>query len=65
LISLLDQKCAARGIAYKNAYDFISEDLLAVAKIEWQQQLQPFVTDVPPAGEMLPGIKTLILSIWE
>lgn len=65
LISLLDQKCAARGIAHETPYDFITDDLLAVAKAEWQRQLLPFVPDALPAGELLPQIQTLILAIWE
>jgi predicted nucleotidyltransferase component of viral defense system len=65
LISLLDQKCAARGIAYETPYDFTTDDLLAVAKAVWQRQLLPFVPDALPAGELLPQIQTLIMAIWE
>jgi hypothetical protein len=65
LISLLERKCAARGISFENAYDFVSEDLFAVARSEWQQQLLPFVPEAPPAPELLEHIQTLILSIWK
>jgi predicted nucleotidyltransferase component of viral defense system len=65
LISLLDKKCAVRGISFETPYDFISNDLLPVARREWRQQLLPFVPDAPPATELLKQLETLILSIWE
>jgi predicted nucleotidyltransferase component of viral defense system len=65
LISLLDKKCAVRAISFETPYDFISNDLLAVARREWRQQLLPFVPDAPPATELLKQVETLILSIWE
>ncbi len=65
LTSLLNKKCAVRGISFETPYDFISNDLLDVARREWRQQLLPFVPDVPPATELLKQVETLILSIWE
>ncbi len=65
LITLLERKCAVRGISFETADDFVSEDLFAVARSEWQQQLLPFVPEAPPASELLEHIQTLILSIWK
>lgn len=65
LIPLLDRKCIVRNVKYASPYDFISDDLLAVASAEWPQQLLPFVPDAPLAGEILPQVKSFILSIWE
>jgi predicted nucleotidyltransferase component of viral defense system len=65
LISLLVEKCAIRGVSFASPQDFISEDLLAVASSEWQQQLLPFVPDAPTATELLPQVQSFILSLWE
>jgi len=65
LIPLLAQKCTVREVTYETPYDFISEDLVAVASAEWAQQLLPFVPDAPSAAELLPQVQSLILSIWE
>ena len=65
LVPLLAQKCIVRKVSYESPYDFIADDLLAVASSEWQQQLLPFVPDAPPARELLPQVQSFILSIWE
>jgi len=65
LIPLVEQKCAVRGVSFEGPHAFISDDLLAVASSEWQQQLLPFVPDAPPVSELLPQVQTLILSVWE
>lgn len=65
LIPLLVQKCAVREVTFEAPRDFISEDLLAVARAAWAQQLLPFVPEAPPAVELLPQVQSLILSIWE
>jgi len=65
LIPLLNQKCVIRDVAYTSPDDFVSEDLLSVARNEWAQQLLPFVPDAPSAAELLPQVQSLILSIWE
>ena len=65
LIPLLNQKCVVRDVAYTSPDDFVSEDLLSVARNEWAQQLLPFVPDAPSAAELLPQVQSLILSIWE
>jgi len=65
LIPLLAEKCAIREVSFASPQDFISEDLLAVASSEWQQQLLPFVPGAHPAVDLLPRVQSLILSIWE
>lgn len=65
VIPLLAQKCTVREVSYESPRDFISEDLLAVANVEWAQQLLPFVPDAPSATELLPQVQSFILSIWE
>ncbi|MPM07683.1 hypothetical protein SDC9_53990 [bioreactor metagenome] len=65
LIPLLNHKCVIRDVAYTSPNDFVSEDLLSVARNEWEQQLLPFVPDAPPADELLPQVQSFILSIWE
>jgi predicted nucleotidyltransferase component of viral defense system len=65
LISLVDRKCTVRGISFEKPYAFISDDLLAVARREWKQQLLPFVPDAPPATELLEQVRALILSLYK
>lgn len=65
LIPLLKQKCVIRDVSYTSPNDFVSEDLLSVARNEWEQQLLPFVPDASPAEELLPQVRSFILSIWE
>jgi uncharacterized protein len=65
LIPLLVEKCAIRQVSFTSPQDFISEDLLSVASLEWAKQLLPFVPDAHSAGELLPQVQSLILSIWE
>ena len=65
LIPLLNQKCEVRDVSYKSPEDFTSQDLFTIAKVEWAQQLLPFVPGAPSAAELLPQVRSLILSIWE
>lgn len=65
LVPLLAHKCMVRRVSYQSGYDFLADNLFAVARSEWSQQLQPFVPDAPPAAELLPELQSLILSIWE
>lgn len=65
LISLLDKKCAVRGISFEGPSAFISDDLFAVAIREWRQQLLPFVPEAPPAADLLKQVEALILFIWK
>jgi uncharacterized protein len=64
-LPLLASKCLTRGVIYQSANDFISEDLLAVAKKEWEQQILPFNPLAPPAQEILLQVQSSILALWE
>lgn len=65
LLPLLAQKCTVREVSFSSSSDFIADDLFDVARSEWLQQVQPFVPDAPSAAELLPQVRSLILSIWE
>jgi predicted nucleotidyltransferase component of viral defense system len=65
LVPLLNEKCKVRGISFDNPHTFLSDDLLAVARREWNQQLLPFVPDALPAIDLLNQVETLILSVWD
>ncbi len=65
LIPLLAQKCTVREVTFESLRDFISEDLFAVANAEWVHQLLPFVPDAPTGAELLPQVRSSILSLWE
>jgi len=65
LVPLLGQKCAVRNVTFASPNDFISDDLLTVARSEWTEQLLPFVPDAPQVEELLPQVRDLILAIWE
>ena len=64
LISILENKCKTRNVSFRSPYDFISDDLIAVANSEWKQQLLPFVPSALPANVLLPQVQTLIISMW-
>lgn len=64
LLPLLAQKCAIRAVTYSSPQDFISEDLLSIARSEWSQQLLPFVPKAPPVTELLPQVVSFIISLW-
>jgi hypothetical protein len=65
LVPLLQQKCAVRNVHYESPADFIAEDLFAVVRNVWQQQLLPFVPNGPPVEQCLAEVKNMILSVWE
>lgn len=65
IFPLLIRKCSVRDVSFESPYDFISDDLIAVAENEWQQQLMPFVLYAFPASEILPQVKNMILHLGE
>lgn len=65
LLPLLAKKCLTRGVTYQSANDFISEDLLAVARNEWEQQILPFIPLAPPVEEILLQVQSSILALWK
>ena len=65
LIELINMKCEIRKVTYNSPKDFISENLIDVAKNEWNQQLLPFVPSALPIEEILTQVKKMIVSIWD
>lgn len=65
LIELINMKCEIRKVTYNSPKDFISENLIHVAKNEWNQQLLPFVPSALPIEEILTQVKKMIVSIWD
>lgn len=65
LIPLLQEKCTVRNVSFSSPEDFVTEELLNVARKEWRQQLLPFVTDTPSVSELLPEVQAMIYALWE
>ncbi len=65
LLPLLEKKCVIRKMAFESSSDFVSDDLMSIAKAEWAQQLLPLVPNSPSVTTLLPQVQALISSIWE
>ena len=61
---LVTKKCAVRGIGTASPQDFVSEQLMDIAHREWDQQLRPFVPDMPEAEQVLSEARALILHLY-
>ena len=61
---LVAQKCLHRGVALASHQDFFSEDLLNVARAEWERQLRPFVIDCPDAALVLNELPPMVVDLW-
>jgi predicted nucleotidyltransferase component of viral defense system len=61
---LVTKKCAVHGIGTTSPRDFVSEQLMDIAHREWDQQLRPFVPDVPEAERVLSEVRALILHLY-
>jgi uncharacterized protein len=62
---LVRRKCEVRDVSFESPEAFLAEELLAVARREWNQQLLPFVPNAPPVEQVLSEVRPLILSLWE
>lgn len=62
---LARRKCEVRDVTFDSPEAFLAEELLAVARREWNQQLLPFVAEAPSAERVLAEVRPLILSLWE
>jgi hypothetical protein len=51
--NLLARKCAVRSVTFESIQDFLSPELQKVARTEWAQQLQPFVSEKVPVDQIL------------
>jgi predicted nucleotidyltransferase component of viral defense system len=63
--ALVAEKCQVRGVSFERPHDFVADELLKVARQEWQQQLMPFVPTAPPVEQILSEVQSFILSLWE
>jgi uncharacterized protein len=63
LPDLVARKCAHRQVLYASYRDFFSEDLQAVARSQWDQQLRPFVPGCPEADRVLQELPHLVAAL--
>jgi hypothetical protein len=61
---LVAKKCSHRGVAFADVSDFFAQELITVARQEWDRQLRPFVFDCPTVDEVLAELPGLVESIW-
>jgi len=59
------RKCEVRDVTFESPESFLAEELLAVARREWNQQLLPFVSNAPPVEQVLAEVRPLIFALWE
>ncbi len=64
LPEILHRKCALRGVQFASPEDFLVDELQAVARREWGQQLLPFVPHAPTADEVLAALHALIPALF-
>jgi uncharacterized protein len=62
-LPLLQEKCKLRNVSFNSPLDFVSEELMNIAKTKWEQQLLPFVPDAPNVEKCLSEVKGEIISI--
>ncbi len=65
LTKLFTAKCVTRNVVLHTPEDLVSDELIKIAESEWDQQLLPFIPNVPSSKEVLDQTKGLILSIWQ
>ena len=63
--NLVRRKCEVRDVTFESPEAFLAEELLAVARREWNQQLLPFVPNAPPVEQVLAEVRPLIIALWE
>jgi hypothetical protein len=61
---LAHRKCEVRNVTFESPDAFLAEELLAVARREWNQQLLPFVPNAPPVEQVLAEVRPLIFALW-
>jgi len=60
---VLLRKCALRDVAFSSSADFLAADLLAVARKEWDRQVQPFVREGPSVERVLSDLAGLLADL--
>ena len=63
LPELLVHKCTLRQVTFASVADFLAPELQAVARVEWERQLLPFVPDAPSAEHVLDELVGLLAAL--
>lgn len=61
--SLLERKCAHRGVGYTSVADFFTEELTTEAKTHWDRNLRPFVSQLPSSDVVLSDLMLLVREL--
>lgn len=64
LPELVHRKCELRGVPFGNPDELLANDLIQVARREWQTQLLPFLTTPVSPEQVLAEVAPLIRSLW-
>jgi len=62
---LVRRKSDLRGVTFSSPQDFLAEELLNVARREWQAQLLPFLSHPVPVEQVLSDLQILIPALWK
>jgi len=62
---LVRRKCEVRDVTFASPEAFLAEELLTVARREWNQQLLPFVSTAPSVEQVLAEVQPFIFALWE
>jgi len=62
---LVRRKSDLRGVTFSSPQDFLAEELLNVARREWQAQLSPFLLQPVLVERVLSDLQILIPALWE
>lgn len=62
---LVRRKSDLRGVTFSSPQDFLAEELLNVARREWQAQLSPFLLQPVTVERVLSDLQILIPALWE
>ena len=65
LPDLVRRKCELRSVPFDDPQELLAEDLLQVARREWQAQLLPFLTTPLSHEQVLAEVVPLIRSLWK
>ncbi len=62
---LVKEKCRARYVVFKSPSDFFMDELVDIARIEWQKQLSPFVKPIPDVHQVLSELRKSVHKFWD
>ena len=60
ILPVLKTKCAHRRVTFQSLEDFFSPELVSEAKIHWDKNLRPFVSELPACQEVLDNLRSLL-----